>query len=435
MLAANGGTILIPGMVLWSCLFALQNYMFGLKKNIKTKKLKNNSPVVYKNNVEPIEKSFEVLLRRISQNQTIPDAELKTYAYTCINKKAEIVSTAGVYLYKRLGETDEEVFEHPFIDLTRGKNFYNQTFKHILHFVSSNADLKGNCYVRILRDNAGKPLMFMPLITKGVRVVINQSLGIVSHYEYSYNGTVSRYEYKDVLHFKIPNPDDLIFGKPTIDTLKNVIDIDYLQTQYLKNYYTHDATPHTVLETDSDLQKDYIEELENKWIDKFAGIFKKFKPIILKNGLKMSKLQSTPKETSAVESQKFTLDRILAGFTMPKPIMAVTDQVNYANASAGLKSFLDHTIYPFVSLVIESVFTNFVQAEYDNKLFVKFDYAFIYDKETQLKVLDTLAKYEAVTINEIRASENYGQIDDERANTIFKEDEENKNNKQNDNNE
>ena len=47
-----------------------------------------------------------------------------------------------------------------------------------------------------------------------------------------------------------------------------------------------------------------------------------------------------------IESLRFTRDDILVAFHVPKPIVAITDDVNLANAQTAMTIFLSETIYP-----------------------------------------------------------------------------------------
>ncbi len=405
--------------------------MFGLKK--KNNKYRKNAVSFSELASGQIDESnVGKLLRDIATNRAIPNAELYSFAYSCIDKIAQVCAKANLYLYSEKTKGDTEITEHEFLRLNKTKNIYGQNFKHIIYFITLNIYLYGNCYILKLRNNGKRVIQYVPLLTRNVKPVINQELGIIAYYNYTANGKMYRYEYNDVLHFLNPNPVDLNIGKRIIDVLKNVIDVDYLQLQYLKNYYTNDATPHTVLESDrpeKDFSPKYKEEMEEKWIDKFAGLFNRFRPLFLFGGLKLNRLQSTPKEANSVQEQKLIMDRIMAHLTIPKIVMSVTENLNYASASAGLKTFIDNTIIPFVELVIESTFNDFIQSEYDASLYVKFDYTFHYDKETQIRVLDMLKRNNSITVNELRGAENYGRYDDARADKLYQDKTENQNTK------
>lgn len=388
--------------------------MFGRKKN------KNITYQKHGTRLEQIHKPLLEILAA-SENKVIPNAELYSFVYACVATRAEVLSSGEVYLYRKQVNKITEASDVDLEVLLNKQNLLGQTFQQLLYFIAGNLDLYGNCYVRIIFNGNKQPVDLIPLITKSVSVeyVSIGGINLIKNYKYSDGGEYMTLMPEEMLHFKVPNLKNPLEGKPTIDPLKNWIDIDYLQTQYIKNFFTHDATPHTVLETDKDISKQTADELEEKWIDKFRGIFNKFRPVVLKNGLKVNTIQSNPKENDTINTQKLTVDRVLSVLKVPKPVMAITEQVNYANANAGLKTFIDNTIKPFAKLCIESTLTEFARKYFNYKYIVKLDYSFNYDLEIQLKEFDIALRHGLYTRNEIRELRGFGRSEDPIADILL----------------
>jgi len=94
-------------------------------------------------------KSFSNIFGSSGGSSLSTGAKYKSFAYACINARAENIAKAKVYLYN--AETKAEIPKHPFLDLIVKPNKQNQTFKEILHKISSSLDLYGNSYVFIQR--------------------------------------------------------------------------------------------------------------------------------------------------------------------------------------------------------------------------------------------------------------------------------------------
>ncbi len=62
----------------------------------------------------------------------------RSFAYSCINARAENVAKAEVYLYERNGKKLNERIHHPFLDLMKSVNMYRQIFRDIpfINFIS-----------------------------------------------------------------------------------------------------------------------------------------------------------------------------------------------------------------------------------------------------------------------------------------------------------
>jgi len=153
----------------------------------------------------------------------------------CINARAENIAKAKVYLYD--AETKTEIPKHPFLDLIVKPNKQNQTFKEILHKISSSLDLYGNSYVFIQRGVRKAPIGLYFLPSNMVNPVYNQQQTEIIKYEYVVNGQKSIYKTDDIIHFTIPDPDNNFLGKSTISAFNFSLDIDYYQNLYQRNYY------------------------------------------------------------------------------------------------------------------------------------------------------------------------------------------------------
>ncbi len=92
----------------------------------------------------------------------------KSYAYACINTRAENVSKAKIILYKISdeGKINKELKKHPFLEIARNPNRRGHAFKELLHKISSSLDLYGNAYLYIHRFSNGKPAGFYHLPSK-----------------------------------------------------------------------------------------------------------------------------------------------------------------------------------------------------------------------------------------------------------------------------
>ena len=110
----------------------------------------------------------------------------KSYAFACINARAENIAKAKIYLYRvdRNSGERKEVKDHGFLTLLNQPNRKNQTFRELLHKISSSLDLYGNSYLYIHRGISGKPsgLYFLP--SQYVRAVTDTQSSLIEHYAY-----------------------------------------------------------------------------------------------------------------------------------------------------------------------------------------------------------------------------------------------------------
>ncbi len=334
----------------------------------------------------------------------------KSYAYACINTRAENVSKAKIILYKISdeGKINKELKKHPFLEIVRNPNRRGHAFKELLHKISSSLDLYGNAYLYIHRFSNGKPAGFYHLPSKSVRIKLNADMSQIDKYVYFNGRTNIEYDKKDVLHFLVPDPDNSFTGKSIISGFNFTQEIDFLQNLYQRNFYKNDAAVGMLLESEKTLTDSVFERLKNEFRDQYEGAENAGKTIILEGGIKAKPYQAFPKDVEILPSRKMVRDEILAMFRVPKIILGVAEEVNRATAREAMKIFNDYVIKPFAKICIESKFNIFLKENYPGEdLQMVMEYEFEIDRELQLDALEVYSKYGIATIDEMREIEGF----------------------------
>lgn len=336
----------------------------------------------------------------------------KSYTFACINARAENISKAGIFLYKRSGNGEQkEVKNHEFLSLIAKPNKRNQTFKEILHKISTSLDLYGNAYVFIHRGLKNKPLGLYHLPSNNIKINMNKCMTEIESYDYYTNEGIVKYKPKDIIHFLIPDPDSNIYGKSTVSGFNFTLEIDYLQNLYQRNFYKNDAAIGMLLESDSILPDDKYERYVNQFKQTYEGAVNSGKTLLLEGGIKAKPYQAFPKDVEILPSRKLIRDEIMTLFRVPKVILGITDDVNRANSRESIKIFNDYVIKPFAKINIESKLNIFLKNNYEEEnIFLSLEYDFEIDRDLQLKAYEIYRKYDIASVNEIREMEGFGQL-------------------------
>lgn len=333
----------------------------------------------------------------------------KSFAYACINARAENICKAKIYLYKdEPGRRDKEIIDHPFLNLITRPNRRNQTFREILFKIAVSLDLYGNSYVFIQRGNDGLPIGLYHLPSKYIDIKLNDSQTEIDHYVYNAGGKLQKFDKSNIIHFLIPDPDNNYSGKATIDGFNLTLEIDFLQNLYQRNFYRNDAAPGIIIEFDREMMDTEFERFKAKFRMLYGGVNNTGNTLILDNGAKAKPFQSKPKDVEILKARVWVRDEIMSIFRVPKIILGVTTDVNRANAVQQLRTFNDNVIKPFAKLTIESKFNSFLQNNYiKENLRLSMEYDFENDRELQLRAYELYMKYGIVTKEEVREMEGF----------------------------
>ncbi|MBM4159319.1 MAG: phage portal protein [Ignavibacteria bacterium] len=342
-------------------------------------------------------------------NNTCGFETFKSYAYTCISVRAENISKAKIYIYKKEDESTEQLYEHPFLILIKKPNSRKQSFTELLYKITCSLDLYGNAYLYIQRDRKNQPagLYFLP--ANKIKIILNDSMTNIEAYEYNLNTKRFQYKASDIIHFQIPDPDNNIEGKSIISAFNLTLETDYLQNLYQRNFYKLDSSIGLIIESENNIDDTQIQRLKNMITTLYEGADNAGRTLILESGIKAKSYRNSPKDVEILPSRKAIRDEILSIFRVPKTILGISDDVNRANARESLRSFYDNTIKPFARLCIESKLNVFITENYGSEFFIEMDYSFEIDRELQLKAIEIYSKYNIATKDEIREMEGFGK--------------------------
>ncbi|HEY5535899.1 MAG TPA: phage portal protein [Ignavibacteria bacterium] len=332
-----------------------------------------------------------------------------SYVYACIACRAENIAKAGINFYRNNYTSGRvELTRHPFLDMIRRPNKFNQSFENLLYLISVSLDLYGNAYLLIERTG-GTPTALYYLPFGNTRVILDKDNRKIISYEYREGSKTFNIPSSDVIHFLIPSPLSNITGKSLVSAFNFTLDIDYYQNLFQKMFYMNNASIGLILECPENLNDEQFERLETKINQKYTGVDNSGKPLILEGGLKASSYKPSVKDVEMLPARKMIRDEILAIMRVPKIILGILEDVNYAGSREAIRIFNDYTIKPFAKLCIESKFNIFLKENYSGDLKLTLEYDFENDRELQLKAYEIYRKYDIVSKEEIRELEGFSK--------------------------
>jgi len=329
------------------------------------------------------------------------------YVYACVSKIAEKVASTDFKLYKIInkeGDT-EEVKSHEALDLMYKWNpFY--TKEEAMETDVINRKLTGDSFILKIRNNAGQVVELWNIRPDLVTIHPSRE-NYIAHYEITGgDGVKERVEPNDIIHIKYPSPLQDFFGMSPLSSAKNRVDIEGHATEFQKNFFLNNARPDSVLYTDLNLDEKQRKQLLAGWEKRHRANedeeLKNSKTGLLSGGIKYQQVSLSQREMDYIESLRATRDDILVAFKVPKPIVAVTDDVNRANAETAQEIFLSETIIPEISRFLNKINEQLIIPEFGEEYFLSFEDPVPINRETRLAEF-TAGVDKWITVNEARA--------------------------------
>jgi len=335
-----------------------------------------------------------------------PQYEKSLYVYACVKKIAQKVSAVDYTLLKVVNSNGDtkEVKSHPILDLLYSPN-PNQTKKEFVDQWIHNKELTGENFIWKVRNGSNIPVEMYNLRPDKMTIVYDKENNIVG-YEFKVSNTsVTTFVPEDIIHDKNTNPSNPARGYSPIKSASARVQTEEYATAFQRDFFKRNARPDAILKVKDYVREDTKEDIIDKWENKYMGTGKGSKLAILEAGLEYQQVAVSQREMDYIESLKATRDDILVAFQVPKPIVAITDQVNYANAKTATEIFLRDTILPEVLNIIEVLNERMVYTDFDVRLQLDYVDFIAEDRELVLKEYEKGLTLNYLTINEVRMKE------------------------------
>ena len=336
------------------------------------------------------------------------------WVYACIDAIANEIAGIELKLFQQNGDDIDEVKNHEILDLLARANSVTTKFD-LFYLTQQYLDLAGEA-PWFLEFQNGKPVNIFLLRPDRLTVKPPTKEGeLIGGYTYQVfkDGMKEIFlEPFEVLFLKYPDPVKPFRGKGTLEAAVVTFDIDETAEKFNLKFFNNSATPNSVLSTDKKLSKEVIRKLKHEIENKHEGFENAHKTMVLEGGLKWESMALSHREMDFIESMKFTRDKILAIFRVPKSVLGLTEDVNRANAEAGDFVFAKRTIKPKMQKLVEML-NEFLVPFFDDSgtLFLDFTDPVPENEEQKLKVASEGVTKGVLTINEARELLGYDPVE------------------------
>jgi len=294
----------------------------------------------------------------------------------------------------------QEVQEHPLLELLKKVNPFNNGFE-LLFDTDLYQELTGNAYWYIVRDKLGLPAAIWSLPSQYM-YVIPSAEKYIAGYKWK-RGTVEvDFTPEEIIHFKLPNPNDQYYGMSPLQAAKDAFNIQANMSIYQNAVFSNDGRLAGAFETDQVLTDPTFERLKLQIQNEFRGAKNAGKLPLLEAGLHYKEYALAPKELDFLNSRRWTQEEIVNSYGQT---LALYDKnTTRANSETALYLWMAHTISPRHRMVEQKLNEAFVSL-YDPNLFVAFDECVPENVEFRLQERRTNIEIGYTTINEERAKE------------------------------
>ena len=279
----------------------------------------------------------------------------RSWAGACISAISDDVASIELHLYKRTkgGSDAEEIFEHPALDVLYKVNDFTTKFDH---FWLTQQYLESIGEAPWFLEIAGGQVKSIYLLRPDFIEIVFDNQKIIKGYKYTIDVRKEIFiETQELIFIKYPSLLRSFRGEGTLSQARRTVDLDNYSEEWNLNFFYNSARPDAILTAEGQINELQQKQMKSAWKKEFKGIDNRAKLAILTGGLKYTPMNFSQKDMEFLDQQRFSRDKILSIFRVPKTILGMTEGVNRATAEAADYVFAKRTIKPKMQRLIEQL--------------------------------------------------------------------------------
>lgn len=348
----------------------------------------------------------------------------KGWVYGCITRIADALSSIDIELYEIKGEDITEVETHPAIDVLDRVNSHTTRLDHFA-LTQKYLELTGEApwFVDRGENATSEPQSILLLRPDRLTIIENDdksSSNPIKGYKYRVDAATDiEIKFEELIFLKYPDTTNQFRGSGTLYAAAKTVDIDNFSEDYNKRFFYNSARPDMVLQSDQKLTSSQRQTLQTSIRKLYQGADKSHKTLILESGLEAKPFSMSAKDMDFLAQQQYDMSKIFSIFGVPKSIMAVSDDVNLANAKVGEYVFMKYTVIPKLKRIVAQLNEFYLPMfKGTENMFFSFKNPLPEDTDAKVKMYDSALGKGYMTINEVRALENLPDVG-EAGDTLF----------------
>lgn len=341
-------------------------------------------------------------------------AQIQSYegwVYACVKKLATSVADSDWLLFEKRNTGSEEIEHHELIDLIEKPND-RMTKYELLALTVTLLKLSGEAYWYKMRAANGKVVGLWPWLLPQNMTIIPGADTLIKGFIYSVPGSGTQIPIapEDLLYFSETNPMNFLRGFSTVSAGGLDIGTEKEAKIYNWKFFKNGARPGGAVETEQKLDQDTYDRLLASWESNHKGSRNAGRIAILEQGLKYTDIGLSQKDMDYLEQRKFSRDAIFALFGVPKSVLGIVEDVNRANAEVSKSIFLEETVEPLVTQIINTVNEQLVSTDFQDNLFFDYEDLTPEDEEKKLAYYKNGLDAGWISANEVRAMEGFEPV-------------------------
>lgn len=276
----------------------------------------------------------------------------------------------------------------------------------------------GNSYVRIVRNNSGRPIELLPLNYAGVQVYLRENKLF-----YTSDEVAGTFTSDEILHFKlitdvnatkgITHTEGGIVGLSPIEQNANAISWGQSVEEYGATFFANGAKLSGILKTSRSLSETAIDRLRSSFNNNYAKLSGANQTAVLEEGLEYQPISISSEQAQFLQSRNFSITEIARIFNIPPHMLKDLSKSSFNNIEMQSQEFVTYTLMPYLTKIEMELNMKLFRRNQIGKEYVKFNTNAL----LRGNIKDRTDFYKAgitngfMTINEVRRKEDLNRVE------------------------
>lgn len=270
--------------------------------------------------------------------------------FSIVNRLATSVASAQWNMFRKpadgrkVAEEDRvAVTKHAALDMWRMPNPFMSTYD-LVEACQQHLELVGETYL-IIASVGSMPMEIWPVRPDRMSPVPHPTKFLSGWMYTSPDGEKIPLGLDQVIQIKYPNPSDPYRGMGPVQSVLHDLDSTRYSALWNRNFFINSAEPGGIVEVERRLSDEEFDELRVRWNEQHRGVNNAHRIAILEHG-KYVPRSFTMRDMQFVELREVSRNVIMEAFGISRHMLGITEDVNRANAEAGIFMFAKYLEVP-----------------------------------------------------------------------------------------
>lgn len=256
--------------------------------------------------------------------------------WAAVELLSDNISSLPLFVYQREGDLEghkQLARGTPLWTLLHDSPNRRHTAMEFWQYMAMNFVMRGNAYARLVRNDSGEVIEMWPLSADQVEIEVLRDKSIV--YKYSYEGVITVYDERSVLHWR--DKGNGIIGMSRLDYMRSSVGLAIDAQNHAANNFRKSGKRPGVFMMDKLLNQ----EQRNAIRENYRGLVEgnQDELLVLEAGAKFEPLSMSPVDLQMMEARRFSVEDIARWFGIPSVL--INDTAKTTTWGTGINQLIE----------------------------------------------------------------------------------------------